>query len=670
MTNKQIVALSIDKVQSFLFETIHAHVQEKQMEAATLRNIMNSSREISVDFFRAVEEAFAELNIKELLSCSGVFIFECELSEDIIEEKLNTLFLHYYCSSQGQKQLRFVFFPAKNYDKIKAIQEAKKRLKQACCLNAVIEKNRDALFSFHPIAKPDFTLKSSVQQYSMFAENINALFSPEEADNENSFRIAVIKADLDGMGDMFKKITDYDNYRKISETLYESISLSGLHRAAEACQPDGRAAWLFPFYIAGDDIFFAVSVSNLIKGVDVCRQIVQEVNKQLCVVPSSRLSMSIGVEITFNRQPIRYYLDMVQKQLKNAKKKSCSDEVLKEFLQTKISMGGLRFFDIDINKKKETKKGLRKNSTEKASISKAETNESIWQYFLHDLKLISHIKSRDAYKEKVGTASFFYTLLEKITDEAIQGNKVKYINNLLYHLLPEYLDSPDTALRELELLLKTAIIRQLYQKGDKGEAIVISSATKRRLKTYLRFMLLFSDPRFNISQGMSQDSDHPFRTEDIKSVRKYLLTKPLDYLYDSVLRSDLRDVFVKRIDYPISRNGKITPIPCYQRLRIEKSMFFKLRDTDHVSADKAAKMIALHNSTPRADIDDANNGRLLEGKAPYHLYFDGDTFCKKAKASGTWTPDYVDSLMLFYGYNEMGIRFKGLYSKQTKGGKK
>ncbi len=145
---------------------------------------------------------------------------------------------------------------------------------------------------------------------------------------------------------------------------------------------------------------------------------------------------------------------------------------------------------------------------------------------------------------------------------------------------------------------------------------------------------------------------------------------PLDYLYDNALQSDLRNVFANDDTYSIKRNGKTIQIPCYQRLHSEKSMFFYIRDTDSISADKVAEMIGLNNSTSREDIDKANDVRRQKGKAPYHLYFDKNTFCEKAKVRGRWTPDYVDSLMLFYGYNEMSIRFKGLYSKKTEGGAK
>ena len=48
----RIVTLSIDKVQTFLFDTISEHTQKSQMNSGTLQNIISSSRIISEDLFR------------------------------------------------------------------------------------------------------------------------------------------------------------------------------------------------------------------------------------------------------------------------------------------------------------------------------------------------------------------------------------------------------------------------------------------------------------------------------------------------------------------------------------------------------------------------------------------------------------------------------------------
>lgn len=675
MPTKQIVALSIDKVQTCLFEVIHGHEQEKQTEEATLKNIMNASLEISEGFSDTVLQEFSGVEIEKLLACSGVFIFSCVLPGDELEDKLNRLFLDYYYNSQGQKLLRYVFFAAEGFDEIQAIQKTKKRLKQSQCLNAIIEKNREILFCFCEKESKSFSKVEFKKDYPMFAENINALFCSEDAKNENRFRIAVIKADLDGMGDMFKKISGYKEYRRISEVLNNCISLDALHQAAKACSPDGREGWLFPFYIAGDDIFFAVAVANLLKGIEVCRHILKTVNRELAD-QSQQLSISIGVEVTFNREPVRYYLEMVERQLKCAKMASLLEKFqpkkLRPFLDGKIAIGGLTFFDIDYDKFKEHKKKLKAgNDSEKKALNQGINSIPVWRFFLNDVNLLLSIqnendcKKEDGCKGKIGTHHFFHTLLEKLSQEDVLNDERKYMNQLLYHLLPQYLDSHYPKLWKTELLLNAGILQQLYQKGPYGREIIVNAEAKKRLEVYLRLMLLFSDKRFSISKN-TESSESLFRPESMENAKKILLTKIPPYLFKRALLNRLRgffinpDKFIKEADKNngSSRQQKGKVINYHQRLRVEKSLFFKLRDIQRISVEQAAEMLAMNNSAPEDCSNNAGDTQKLKTKPIYRMYFNKEDFCKRARESGAWTPDFVDSLMLYYQYADMVIRYK------------
>ncbi|MDR1134555.1 MAG: hypothetical protein LBL49_00005 [Clostridiales Family XIII bacterium] len=673
--NKYIVALSINKVQSYLTEAIHAHVQEKQTEDATLKSIMRSSHEISNGFLGSIAKSFsdsetekllADSEMEKLLACSGVCIFTCTLPKEEIDNRLNELFLSYYHASQGQKQLRYALFDAKDYDNdnIGAIQKAKECLKSSECFNQIIEKNRDVLFSFCEVKEQEtkeapFTgLKTDLpKDFPMFANDINALFCPDEAENENRFRIAVIKADLDGMGDMFKKIDDYQNYQSVSKILNSHVSLEYLHKTAEDCRPGDRTGWLFPFYIAGDDIFFAVSVSNMMAGIDVCRAMIQNIKDALNkgVHISHDMSVSIGVEVTFNRQPIRYYLDMVEDQLKCAKKADCPEE-LKTFLDAKIAISGLTFFDIDYADLKKHKQELQGSRNSKMlelthKLNRELNSVPIWSFFISDVHLLLHIKNINKYKELLGTPSFFYSLLERLTDDTVCSDDIKYMNQLLYHLLPQYLDNPDTRLWKLELCLNAAILKQLYVKKEKGSEIVLCKGTKCRMEAYLRLMLLFSDPRFKISSKAKIEED-VLNDHRVGDSSKLLLTKIPVYLYANSLKGSLRKFFVMRKTY-----GKVRH---YQRVRIEKSMFFKLRDVQRVSVQKAAAMISLNSVDADTHSDSAkspNDSNAPEKKSVYWIPFNSDRFIQKAQTSNEWTSDFIDSLMLYYQYKSMNSKY-------------
>lgn len=690
MSEKQIVALSVDKVQAFLTETIHSHVQEKQTEQATLKSIMNASREISEGFHNVIKRKFPETKVdenenkdkNELLSCSGVYIFKCGLPVEAIEAKLNELFLAYYHSSQGQKLLKCVFFPEGKYDKIEAIQEAKKRLKQSGYLNERIEKNKETLFSFSTVDKKNTGVmdeEAKPMEFPMFARDINSLFSKEESDNENHFRIAVIKADLDGMGNMFKKIDGYDDYSKVSKILNDEVCLKGLHESIKG-ESNGRTGWLFPFYVAGDDIFFAVSVKNLIKGIEACGNILSRINGRLEKELSRKnptilkLSMSIGVEITFNREPIRYYMERVESQLKKAKETdpaSFGKFLKRKFIKTKISICGLTYLDIDCAELKKHKENL---SYKLQAIP-------IWNFFRRDVKLLNYIRAEgNGYNEILGTPGFFYTLLERLSVKSVRESDMRYINSVLYHLLPRFTKALDKEKRNLELLLNAGILSQLFKKREGGVEIVLDSNTRHRLETYLRLMLLFSDSRFGITDDADSAAEselYTYKDEELDNAREYLFSKSTDYLYKEILiKKDkcLTKVFANEECY----QGKVAgrdktgrgKRSYLQKLKIEKSMFVKLRELAKVSNDearrKAINMIELRNKDTKQEIQKLNDDRKSIGKAPINLFFDKDKFWALTKESDAWNEDFVDSLMLLYKYKELTIPKKELKKENSK----
>lgn len=688
MSEKQIVALSVDKVQAFLTETIHSHVQEKQTEQATLKSIMNASREISEGFHNVIKRKFPETKVdedknkNELLSCSGVYIFKCGLPVEAIEAKLNELFLAYYHSSQGQKLLKCVFFPEGKYDEIEAIQEAKKRLKQSGYLNERIEKNKETLFSFSTVDKKNTGVmdeEAEPMEFPMFARDINALFSKEESANENHFRIAVIKADLDGMGNMFKKIDGYDDYSKVSKILNDEVCLEGLHESIKG-ESNGRTGWLFPFYVAGDDVFFAVSVKNLIKGIEACGNILSRINGRLEKELSRKnptilkLSMSIGVEITFNREPIRYYMERVESQLKKAKETdpaSFGKFLKRKFIKTKISICGLTYLDIDCAELKKHKENL---SYKLQAIP-------IWNFFRRDVKLLNYMRAEgNGYNEILGTPGFFYTLLERLSVKSVRESDMRYINSVLYHLLPRFTKALDKEKRNLELLLNAGILSQLFKKREGGVEIVLDSNTRHRLETYLRLMLLFSDSRFGITDDADSAAEqklYTYKDEELDNARKYLFSKSTDYLYKEILiKKDkcLTKVFANEECYQEKAAGRDKTgrgkRSYLQKLKIEKSMFVKLRELAKVSNDearrKAINMIGLRNKDTKQEIQKLNDDRKSIGKDPINLFFDKDKFWDLTKENDAWNEDFVDSLMLLYKYKELTIPKKELKKENSK----
>ena len=117
---------------------------------------------------------------------------------------------------------------------------------------------------------------------------------------------------------------------------------------------------------------------------------------------------------------------------------------------------------------RENLKNDRKSGKEKKQeLDCSMQNNPIWNYFISDVKFLNYLRTADgACGELLGKPNFFYTLLEGITDEAMQN--VKYINYVLYRLEPEYFESPDAMLRQAELVLHASLVRQLYLRDEKG----------------------------------------------------------------------------------------------------------------------------------------------------------------------------------------------------------
>lgn len=688
--NEYIIALSIDKVQTLLFEVIHSHEQEKQKETGTLRQIKSASKKISDDFFEDVDDVFKDFSKEILLECSGVVIFKCSgITEDEIIKHLNQLFQNYYSESQGQKILKYTYFIAENHynddkNKVLNVQKAKSKLKTSECTSKIIESNKDILFSFQKVEKTD---NSSVTEdkYELFVQGINELY-PYEGNNTknpyeaNHFPIAVIKADLNGMSNMFASINDYGEYKRVSDILKENISLDGLHDAAENTCQDNDAAWIYPFYVAGDDIFFAVSVTNLFKGIDVCRQMVLKINSDLIKDEENqtniknksdvkKLSMGIGVSITFNKEPIRYYLEAVNDQLDKAKEAVCP-ETLQKFLQTTIAINNQTFFDVYYDE----------NNNTIEAINRDLNSNPIWRSFEKDIEDFQELNSDKEIREQICSTSFLYSLLEKLSsikicDKDVSENnnkillekKLEYVNILLYSLRLKHLDNSN--IRNKELIFKSRIIKQLYavlaEKKKKKKfkkiyknTIVLNDNSKHRLETYIQLLILLTDPRYNLNS--IEHSSEDYEKKQIKNAQKFLLKKTINYLYEKLYKydSNLLDIIIKK---DMSKTKNSSDI-YFKRLNIEKSMFFKLRDTDKVSIEKAAELIKLKNQVCQnkdSDVTEEN-----KEKTSNYMCFDEDKFKKAAKNS--WNSTFIDSLMLLYQYNEMNIKLNGIIKEEEK----
>lgn len=662
---KYIVAIAFDKVQAFIYDVIHDHIQEKQANDSTLKTIINSSKLISEDFHVKIglegsDGKFANHIDEELLKCSGMCAFSTSLDKKLIEENLNRLFIDYYFKFNGKLMIKYTYFSAGN-DKLADLKKAKAYLKKDDCLNKIIETNKDTIFNFHPISLIRNDERFN-KDYTMFAENINQLYNKEDADNDNHFRIAVIKADLDGMGALFNKIPNFDTYSIVSKTLYQYISLDALANQTKAFQRSDASFFVYPIYVAGDDIFFAVPISQLVAGVNICKVMLNQVNEQLRKKLATEqqnlllLTMSIGIDFTFNREPIRYYYERVQYQLEDHAKKAKAEN-----MYIKLCINNYVFHIYETSPKD----------------NNIPDDQPSWHLFLQNVKTLKNyvasIKAADSsLSENYEAHHFFYELLNKITDPTICSDDMKYSNAVLYHLLPKYLESPKRELRELELLLLETLIKQIRVKMQHKNEFRLCFREKQRsnLLAYVRLLVLFSDPRFKLTEQVRQREIIKFDSQISKRVRATVYNKTLRYLYQQNLAKseELRKIFVKLDSYfppDTSRTAKNLK-HVYRTLQISSSLFHKMKNMDKVDIGKAAAMIYACNDQSEEAIQTLEGERKKEQKPPPNLAFNPENFCEIASSSGQWTTDYIDSLLIFYRYKEQAIAFKTTYPSKEK----
>ena len=660
---KTIVAISIDKVQTFLYHAIYDNKQEHQTNSGTLQSVVGASRQISDQFYDEIglhREGGSFYGSDVLLQCSGMCIFATSLEPDKIRAKLKKLFEKYYEEFAGQLRLRYVFFDApvsNDGERIAAVSKGKQQLKERSCLNGVLKENQDVIFSFAKLRKNRW---EALEKRYQFVENINQLH-PADKTAEDSFRIAVIKADLDGMGAFFNKIEDYTCYSKVSDTLNRLISLESLSEQVRREKEHNSDFKLFPLYIAGDDIFFAVPVADLVSGIYICTRLLEDINKQikdeLLKNGSSALSLSIGVEIIFNREPIRYYYERVETQLQEAKNTQKPDE-LKTIQCSRICINHSVYFQ------------YRNNDIGKG-VKSLNSNKEIqqWSHLMSGVKLLHKLIKEE--KQRGATRHhFLYGLLQKLTDPELKDDEIKRSNSILYHMLPQYIENSNAALRGNELLFIEKLLEKVAVTTNGSAVLCFGEEQCRRLEKYVRLLLLFTDGRFNIRN----DGDLPDDATK-KRVRSHVFNRALRYLYEQSLHElllkdeeknsgrnhqikRLRNVFVSVCTYSA---GTEQSVKVYQRLPVSASVFYRLKQKAEVK--DSSEVIAAMDSRTKAEYENSKKDWEKEKKTPPPLkWFPKKDFINAANASGVWKNDYIDSLLLFYRFDDALIRYRTIYS--------
>lgn len=698
-----LVGVTIDKIQNYLYYTLNNKAQESQSDDKTLQTIIQASEFVSYNFCQKLEKLFptSEGN-KCLIACSGKYIFETSLSEQQIRQRLNQIFQKYYRETNGQLIIKFVCadYIAKE-DELMSVKRISALLKKSSCLNKVIEENQATLFAFQ---KEKNSEKLNINtHYPKFAKNINALAAEEEEINQNHFHIAVIKADLDGLGNIMSELKSYELYQKISQTLTDYISIEKLHYYTEKMGKEieqsiaaEKSNWkkedlpqfeVYPLYVAGDDLFFAVRIEHILNGINLCKNLLQDLDRELFKNKNCpRLSLSVGVEITYNREPIRYYYDRVSRQLDIAKNEDVYKNKVKEkntgeCSTLKVAFYGNVFLDI-VNEKKEKRRKIHEVNPDKEN----------WFYFTQNIYHMNEaIKTINSCRDDLYAGNhFFYRLLQLLSDESLKRNQIKYQNTILYHLLPQTWRTGEDKLQKAEFEILVPLMECISQKKGKHKPKDLNwkSENIKKLESYVQLRLLFSDPRFKIVVFKKAENKYAKKLET--SGTTILINRSMEYLYKVLLKgskdNSLRDIFVKKDCYKIKekrKNGGERTVNIFRTLSIGSSMFYRIKRFEKENANEKQQeqsrkmiltMIQLTNNESYEEI------RLLEEKkksqklqlnttekkqetekqeslVPPKLFFDQTKLANKL-VTEDWNENYIDSLLIFYKLKQLAIDFK------------
>lgn len=341
------IAIAVEKVQRYIFQVI----DKNQADEKTLRNIISASNDVARSILKEIEIEF-NLDVQQagdknkILWISGKVVFLSEQTKEEIKIKLKRLYQKIYVDYQGNIFLNYVAFaiPDDKKDNMEILRRAERLLKESATKSQVIKDNSEVLFSFKELdSKCPNHMFENKRKENVFLTNMDDLVVLDENHETDSSdgKIAVVKADINNLGSIMKEINDdYNKYLQVSKLLSEKISVDNLREMVIKSKKTGKYSIgqesekaesgeilkkaILPFYVAGDDIFYTVRINALFESIKVLHNMIKEINQELNKIQGKygeiELSIAIGVVFVNNHQPVRYYNQMVEKELSVAKK--------------------------------------------------------------------------------------------------------------------------------------------------------------------------------------------------------------------------------------------------------------------------------------------------------------------------------------------------------------
>ncbi|EGY80051.1 cell division protein FtsQ, partial [Peptoniphilus indolicus ATCC 29427] len=632
----------------------YKYIDQNQSDEKSLKNIIVASNNIANNILNKIQKEF---NVKEeckLLWISGKVIFVSDLSEGKIKEKLVGLYREVYMEYNGNVFLNYSTFERNNLSEIEIIGKANIDFKSNSTKVRVIQENQDLLFKFQEFTTKKFepeiegkklNINGEVNYSEVFLNNMDDLIDIVDKDTSSTDgKIAIVKADINDLGDTLQKLDSYDKFKNISKILEEYISIE--HFAKSIIEYNSKIGnKILPFYIAGDDIFYSVNIDYLFDSIKILKSIISQINNRIKAVLINEesngkeyKSVSIAVGVTFvnNHQPIRYYRQLVEKELSAAKHMMKSDK-------ENLSIVGLSISGCKLNWYK-NKCGRGKNDGFN--------------------RLCSEIKELNMmFSKNIFTSTSLHNLLINLENEKSLEKKMLYV---LYYCRPKLVANKGF---DEEVYFKKYILSQLIEEPKGNEERFFD---KNKIGTILipklkLILLLLKKSKNNLKQGKqnknyskscngiySRELNKFERAKDTKVLDKgnvcsIILNKPINFLLEEAGKDGIEKLFIVKC----KKGEKIL----YKTARFEPSIFFRAKEL--LEKNKKEQLIVLFKNYYENIIRVKNENRTNN---IHEINFDIDEFERKLKKYdpniGPYNDIWIDRLIVLFEYNKQRIIYK------------
>ena len=384
-------------------------------------------------------------------------------------------------------------------------------------------------------------LKANLESKANLEENSESKVNAEDnKESSNYNQIAIIKADMNGMGKFFKEL----ELAKLSE---KSDELEKIIKKIEELEHNNNDEnKYFPLYINGDDIFIISAVSHVKQVLEKISNMMEEVRGKI----SDEITIGIGVLTTDYRSTFRYYFNRVENLMNTAKENKNIDSVNinGEVLTLKEGISFLEEIENYVDEKNENKLLLSKTKLHNV-IEVLESTEN--RFKLYDAIYILTKEKTDK------TSEYYYDKLSKnIEDIILNGNEkdileiTNHIRNLI--LFSKYYESSgskksaSTNIEEYKFIVNDGKFEELmFLKEEEKEEISLNEEVIEIVIKVQNLCGIGKGFWFKLEDILTKE----YSEDDTKknTIEKYLSNYQIgnkNLIYGSVDEEDLKDLSV------------------------------------------------------------------------------------------------------------------------------